>query len=181
VIERLNMKLLLCKNVSNLGIVGDVVVVSAGYARNYLIPRRMATEPTQANMRRLAEARRAAEEEIRLQRKQLESLAERMKGAEVTIRARANEDGHLYGSVGRREIAGALHAEGFPITADHVVLPDPIRQIDTVEVEIRLAQDLRAPVKVWVVREKTAEEEAEEAKAVAVAGTEAGAHDQSAD
>src|SRR3990172_6059740 len=175
------MKLLLCKNITNLGIVGDIVEVSSGYARNYLIPRRMATEPTQANMRRLAEARRAAEEEIQLQRRQLESLAKRLEGAEVTIKARANEDGHLYGSVGRREIANALHAEGFPISADHVVLPDPIRRIDTVEIEIRLASDLRAPVKVWVVREKTAEEEAEEAGEAksGLAGTEAGAHDAS--
>jgi len=170
------MKLLLCKNISSLGIVGDVVEVSAGYARNYLIPRRLATEPTQANMRRLAEARRVAEDEIRLQRKQLESLAARLTGAEVTIMARANEDGHLYGSVGRREIAHALHAEGFPITPDHIVLADPIRRIDTVEVDVRLAPDLRTPVKVWVVREKTAEEEAEEAKAAV--GTEASANEQ---
>jgi large subunit ribosomal protein L9 len=171
------MKLLLCKNIPSLGIVGDVVDVSAGYARNYLIPRRLATEPTQANMRRLAEARKTAEEEIRLQRQQLESLAKRLEGVEVTITARANEDGHLYGSVGRRDIAHALVAEGLPITPDQVSLHDPIRRIDTVEVEIRLASDLRAPVKVWVVREKTAEEAAEEAQTT-TAGMEAG-HDES--
>lgn len=173
------MKLLLCKNVSNLGIVGDVVEVAPGYARNYLIPNRLATEPTDANMRRLKEARRLAEEEIRLQRKQLESLAAKLVGVEVTIQARANEDGHLYGSVGRREIAHAIAEEGFAITSDQIVLPDPIRRIDTVEVEVRLANDLRTPVKVWVVREKTAEEEAEEKRAAeAAAGTEAGSNDQ---
>lgn len=156
------MKLLLCKNISNLGIVGDVVEVSSGYGRNYLIPRRLATEPTQTNMRRLAEARKVAEEEIRLQRKQLESLLARLNGAEVTIAARANQDGHLYGSVGRREIAQALAAEGFPIVADQISLHDPIRQIDTVEVDVRLAADMKGSIKVWVVREKTADDEAAE-------------------
>jgi len=171
------MKLLLCKNIPNLGIVGDVVEVSAGYARNYLIPRRMATEPTQTNMRRLASARKVAEEEIRLQRKQLESLVARLEGVEVTIPARANEDGHLYGSVGRRDIAGALAAEGFPITPDQVSLHDPIRRIDTVEVEVRLASDLRASVKIWVVREKTAEDAVPHVPVAA--GMEAGPDDES--
>ena len=175
------MKLLLCKNISNLGIVGDVVEVSTGYARNYLIPRRLATEPTQANMRRLAEARRVAEEEIKLQRKQLEAVAARLENVEVTIAARANEDGHLYGSVGRREIAHALAHEGHPITAEQIVLADPIRQLDTVEIELRLAADLRPIVKVWVVREKTAEEEAAEREQSAQAGKEAGGDGESSD
>jgi large subunit ribosomal protein L9 len=175
------MKLLLCKNVSSLGIVGDVVEVSSGYARNYLIPRRLATEPTQANMRRLAEARRVAEEEIKLQRKQLEAVSARLEGVEVTIHARANEDGHLYGSVGRREIAHALANEGHPITAEQVILADPIRQLDTVEVELRMAADLRPKVKVWVVREKTAEEEAAEKEQLAQAGKEAGGNGSDTD
>ncbi|MEK6799103.1 MAG: 50S ribosomal protein L9 [Planctomycetota bacterium] len=170
------MKLLLCKNVSNLGIVGDVVDVSAGYGRNYLLPQRMATDPTEANMRRLKEARRQAEEELALQRKQLESLAQRITGVEVTIPARANEEGVLYGSVGKREIARALADEGHPILPEHVVLHDPIRRIDTVTVEIRLASDLHSEVKVWVVREKSAEEEAQEASGQG--GTEAGGDEQ---
>jgi large subunit ribosomal protein L9 len=168
------MKLLLCKNVDHLGIVGDVVVVSPGYARNYLLPYGLATEPTQANMRRLAEARKQAELERIRQREVLESVAARLKDAEVTIHARANEDGVLYGSVGKKEIAAALMAEGFPIKPEHVVLDPPIRHLDNVSVDIRLAADLRTPVKVWVVREKSAEEEGEEEAAPVSAEVEAG-------
>ena len=93
----MKMKLLLTKNVSKLGIVGDIVEVAPGYGRNYLVPHGLATEPTDANMRALAEARRLAEEERIREREQLQSLAERLATVEITIRAKANEDGVLYG------------------------------------------------------------------------------------
>ncbi len=169
------MKLLLCKNVDKLGIVGDVVEVSSGYARNFLLPQRLATEPTEKNTRALAEARRVAELERAKQRSVLEALAERLKGVEVTIPARANEAGVLYGSVGKREIAHALVAEGYFVEPEHVLLAHAIGQLDNTEVEIRLAPDLRSSVKVWVVRDKTGEE-SESAEP-----TEAGARTQNAD
>lgn len=154
------MKLLLTRTVEHLGIVGDVVEVAPGYARNYLLPRRMATAPTESNMRAVAEARRQAELELAKERALLEGLAKRLEGVEVTIRARANEAGVLYGSVGKREIADALGEEGFGIAPDKVVLRDPLRQLDKFEVVIRLAEDLKPEIKVWVVREKS-EDEAE--------------------
>ena len=177
------MKLLLCKNVANLGIVGDVVKVATGYGRNYLLPQGLATEPTEVNMRALAEARRAAEEERTRQRTELEELAGRLEGVEVTIRARANEEGVLYGSVGQKEIADALAEEEFYLRADQVLLDQPIRHLDTVSVEVRLADDLRSSIKVWIVREKTADDESgedsEETEESSV-GREAGAHDDDA-
>lgn len=185
------MKLLLCKNIEKLGIVGDVVNVRPGYARNYLLPQGLATEPTEANIRALAEARRQAELERAKRRVELEALAERMKDVEVTIKARANEDGHLYGSVGQREIAAALMEEGFAVDPDAIRLLRPIRHLDNVAVDIRLGEDLTGSVKVWVVREKLEGEaddaemdDAEEAEEVEVdakaAGMEAGPDDDSA-
>lgn len=174
------MKLLLCKNVEKLGIVGDVVNVRAGYARNYLLPQGLATEPTAGNMKALAEARRIAERELAEQKERRRALAEKLEGVEITIRARANEQGHLYGSVGPREIAAALNAEDYMIKAEHVALRDPIKQLDNVPVEVRLDHDLTATIKVWVVREKVeGEEEGEEGEsmgdeAVAEEGTGAG-------
>lgn len=152
------MKLLLCKNVDKLGIVGDVVDVSAGYARNFLLPHGLATEPTTGNMRVLAEARRQAELERAKHRASLEALAARLNGVEVTIRARANDAGVLYGSVGKKEIATALQADGYPVLPEHVVLAHSIGQLDNTEIDIRLASDLRMPIKLWIVREKTGEE-----------------------
>ena len=172
------MRLLLCKNIDKLGIIGDIVEVSAGYGRNYLLPHGLATEPTEVNIRKLAEARRTAELERIHQRKQLKRLAERLEDFEVTIRARANEEGVLYGSVGRREIAAALFEEGQPVTLEHVVLDAPIRHLDNVAVEIKLADDLCCTVKVWVVREKTGREDEEEDVAEELeAGREADADD----
>jgi large subunit ribosomal protein L9 len=172
-------KLLLCKNVSTLGIVGDVVEVSQGYARNFLLPNGLATDPTTGNVRRLAEARRIAEEERVRERKLLEALAERMEGVEITIYAKANEDGVLYGSVGAREIAKALKADGHPIEHDHVNLRTPIRHLDNQPVELRFAEGLHAAIKVWVVREKVEGEE-EQPESAPVAGREA-EHDEGSD
>lgn len=171
------MKLLLCKNVAALGIVGDVVDVNEGFARNYLLPRRLATEPTSANVRRLADARRQAEEEMARERAVLESICKRLEGVEVTIRARANEDGVLYGSVGRREISAALAEEGHHVAVEQIQLHTPLRRLDNIEVELRFASDLRSNIKVWVVREKTDEEGEEGGEQGTAAGREAGKHD----
>ena len=178
------MKLLLCKNVATLGIVGDVVDVNEGFARNYLLPRKLATEPTSSNVRRLAEARRQAEAEMARERAVLESIAKRLEGVEVTIKARANEDGVLYGSVGRREISAALAEEGHHVGVDQIQLHTPLRRLDNLEVELRFAADLRSHIKVWVVREKTGdegEEEADQKQEATPAGREAGKHDDGND
>lgn len=163
------MKLLLRKNVDSLGIVGDVVDVASGYARNYLLPHGLATEPTAGNVRQLAEARRIAERERAEERARLELLAERLQDVEVTIRAAANEDGVLYGSVSKKDIAVALEEEGYIVTTDRIQLHTPIRHLDNVKVDVRLADDLFGSVKVWVVRDKplTDDEESEVEEAAA--------------
>ncbi len=156
------MKLLLCKNIPALGIVGDIVEVSAGYARNYLLPRRLATEPTDANVRALAEARKHAEVDRERRRAELEKLAQRMNEVEITVSAKANEQGHLYGSVSAKEISAALLDEGYPIQPDQVLLDDAIRQLDTVPVDVRLAEGLTSQIKVWVVRDRTEDDDEDE-------------------
>jgi len=169
------MKLLLRKNINKLGIVGDIVDVANGYGRNYLLPQGLATAPTEANIRALAEARKVAEEERAAHRAAMQAASERLHSTEVTIPARANEDGVLYGSVGKREIITALNAEGHEVTEDHVVLPHPIRQLDNVVVPVKLTEELSAEVKVWVVREKVTEgdEESSQATEESQAGREA--------
>jgi large subunit ribosomal protein L9 len=148
------MKLLLKKDVARLGIVGDVVEVSPGFARNYLLPMNLATEPTAANMKKLAAARAEAEERRRKQRMALEAVAAKLGDVEITIEAAANEDGVLYGSVGPREVAAALRDLGHDLSPAEVHLRDPIKHLDTVLVDVVLADDLKTKVKVWVVRSK---------------------------
>ncbi len=177
------MKLLLCKNVEHLGIVGDVVDVKPGYGRNYLIPRLLATMPTTGNMKQLAEARRVAEADLAESQKQLTALAAQINELEITIRAKANEDGVLYGSVGRKEIAAAIAEEGYDLIVDHIQLRDPIRHLDNITVDIRFSPDLISQVKVWVVRDKVEGEDGEEGSADAGDGasTEAAADDTGGD
>ncbi len=168
------MKILLCKNIEKLGIVGDVVDVKPGYARNYLLPHHFATEPTETNMRALAEARRLAEEDREKKRAELVILAEKIRDVEVTIHARANEDGVLYGSVGVRDIADALAEEDFFLKPEQILLERPIRQLDNISVELKLGEDLRSTVKVWVVRDKSEDDDGGESDRAESEGTESG-------
>jgi large subunit ribosomal protein L9 len=147
------MKLLLRRDIPKVGLAGDVIDVSEGYARNYLIPNHLAVEPTKANMKRIEADKRLAEEERRLRRVALEEMAGRMSNVEVTIAAVCNAEGHLYGSVGPREIAAALRDEGHDVEVKQVQLREPIRQLDTVMVPVLLTDDIKVEVKVWVVRE----------------------------
>ncbi len=152
------MKLLLRRDIPKVGLAGDVVEVTEGYARNYLLPQRLAVLPTQTNMKAIEEDKRIAEEERRQRRATLEQRATRMREVEVTIAAACNEDGHLYGSVGPREIAAALRDLGHEVEAKQVQLHEPIRRLDNVVVPVAFADDLRVEVKVWVVRETAADD-----------------------
>jgi large subunit ribosomal protein L9 len=139
-----------------------VVNVSSGYARNYLLPQDLATAPTEANMRKLAEARAQAQERIRLEKERLAGIAEALADVEVTIEAAANDEGVLYGSVGAREVAAALRDKGHEVSAAQVHMPEPLKRIDTAVVSVVLAEEISTSVKVWVVRSKASEEEQDE-------------------
>ena len=145
--------LLLLKDVRKLGYVGDVVKVREGYARNYLLPQRMATEPTEENIKAIDSAKKAAAVERARKTREFQDIATKMKDASVTIEAAANPEGTLYGSVGPKEIAAALQAQGFGVMPEHVMLDVPIRTLDNRMVKIEFSDEVTAQVKVWVVRE----------------------------
>ena len=145
------MKVLLKQTISKLGKIGDVVDVKPGYARNYLLPQDLATQPTEANVRAIESAKQAYLEELAKQRSEIEAQAAVVNGKEVTIAARANEEGHLYGSIGPAQIAAALANEGVFIDSEHIVLDAPIRQLDKYELQIRFAEGISAGISVWVV------------------------------
>jgi len=146
------MKVLLCQDVEKLGWLGDVVEVKPGYARNYLLPYGIATVPTEGNIRALAEAKAKKAQERKLAYEQLERASEAVEGAEAVIAAKANEQGHLFGSVGERDIAANLREQGFEIADDMVVLSSGhIKEVGSQEITIKLAVDLKATVNVVVV------------------------------
>src|SRR5262245_4616947 len=109
------IKLLLTKTVENLSIVGDIVKVRPGFARNFLLPQALAEQPTPIKIERLKEAREAALAELAKLRTDRESLVARMKDVAIAIQRSCNDQGILYGSVTQRDISDALIAAGYPV------------------------------------------------------------------
>lgn len=162
-----NKKLLLNETIRNVGKVGDVVEVSPGYARNYLLPKGLAVEPTPNNIKKI-EARRKEIERLEAERrKQQAATLEKLKGAEITLERRTNEQGHLYGAVSATEIAKALHAVGHQVEPDDVLLPGRLDHVDTYTVVVRFAEDLETDVKVWVAPDAESKEAIEAARKAA--------------
>jgi large subunit ribosomal protein L9 len=145
-----NVKLLLNETIKNVGKVGDVVEVTSGYARNYLLPKGLAVEPTPGNMKKIEARRKEIERQERERREQQEALIKQLTGVEVALERKANEQGHLFGSVSATDIARGLQGLGFNIKADDVNLPGKLDRIEKYTVKIRFAEDLEADVKVWV-------------------------------
>src|SRR5215208_1830532 len=144
------MKLLLKESVKHVGKVGDVVEVSAGFARNFLLPQDLAVKPTPGNMKKIEARRQEIERMEREKRSEQESLIKQLEGVEVTLERRANEQGNLFGSVTATDIAKALQAQGFNIEAADVNLHGKLDRIERYQVEIKFADDLKGEVKVWV-------------------------------
>lgn len=145
------IQLLLIQNVEHLGEQGDVVEVKPGYAKNYLLPQGLATIATDHH-KRMVEKHRAKLLEIQKARLAgLQKQAEKLASESVTIEANANDEGHLYGSVGAPEIAAALKVKDYQITADMVRLTGPLKELGLYTVKLHLGQGIDTDLKVWVV------------------------------
>ena len=145
------IKVLLVEDVDRLGWLGDVVEVNDGYARNYLLPQGLAVVPTEANLKSLADEKARRAEERLHDRKRLEAAAGAVDGAEAVVAAAANEQGHLFGSVGRAQIAENLREQGFEVSDEVVQLSENIKQVGTSTVTLKFTDDLKATVSVVVV------------------------------
>ncbi len=138
------MKILLRRNVTNVGRIGEVVDVKPGFARNYLIPQGIGYAPTEANIQRVEEEKAAYLAELAKIKAELEARAQLAEGKEVTITARANPQGHLYGSVGPAQVAAALAEEGVVVEPSNVDLHEPIRQLDKYDVRLDFGEEVDA-------------------------------------
>jgi large subunit ribosomal protein L9 len=164
-----NVKLLLKKSIKSVGKVGDVVEVSAGYARNYLLPQDLAVLPTPGNVKKVEAIRQEIERQERERREQQAALIKQLEGVEVAIERRCNEQGHLYGAVSATDIAKSLQTQGFNIQAGDINLPGRLDRVDTYIVKIRFSDDLAADVKVWVAPDAESKAAMEAAKKAAPA------------
>lgn len=145
------VELLLVENVENTGIVGDVVRVRKGYARNYLLPRGLATEPSQDLIKSLAGKRADAERMLAELRKQREALTAKLAGYELTLIRSCNDQGILYAAITQHDIAAGLAAVGFEGIKDREVrLGQTIKRVDSYQVHIKFEADLDAPITLHV-------------------------------
>jgi large subunit ribosomal protein L9 len=147
------MLLVLTEDVAHLGKQGEVVEVKPGYGRNYLVPRGMATVPTEHNLRLLERYKIRVQQAREARIADLKNLAEQIqKMAGITIEANANEEGHLYGSVGTAEISKGLKAKGLIIEPDMVKLEGPIKETGLYAVKLNLGYEIDTEVKVAVIK-----------------------------
>jgi len=156
------MKVLLCEDVEKLGWLGDVVEVSIGYARNYLLPQGIGKVATEASIRAIAEEKAKRAEQRIQDGNRLEDAAKVVEGAEAVVAAKANEQGHLFGSVTERQIAANLREQGFQVADEVVQLPEHIKQVGTHAVTLKFADDITVTVNVVVVPEQESTPETNE-------------------
>ena len=147
------MEVILRQDVPQLGQRGDIVNVKDGYARNYLLPHKLAMPATESNRKQVAEMKAAAARRAATEKSGAESLAAQLAAVTLTISAKAGESDQLFGSVTAMDIAAALEAKGFGIDKRKVLLEEPIKTIGEYDVPLRLHHDVTATVKVSVVRE----------------------------
>lgn len=144
------LKLLLTESVETLGIVGDVVNVRTGYARNFLLPRNLATTPSDELIKSLSAKRAEAEREVALQRKQREELNTKLQNVELELVKSCNDQGHLYGGITQQELSTVLGEKGYGVKPRDIRLTEAIKRVGAYEIHIKLASDLEANVKLTV-------------------------------
>jgi large subunit ribosomal protein L9 len=148
------MEVILKQHVEHLGRRGDVVKVAEGYARNYLLPRKLALLVNEGARRQVERERKLAEARETEEHSQAQAFADRLAEANIEIARRVGENDVMYGSVTTADIAQALHALGFEIDKRKIVLADPIKSLGEFPVPVKIHRDVTAEVKVKVVAEK---------------------------
>ena len=147
------MEVILRRAVDNLGHPGDLVKVSAGYARNFLLPRGYAFEATPGNRKRIEQERQRLEAAESTRRDEAQGFADKLGEVSLTFSARVGDEGKLFGSVTAADIAHQLEALGHHVEKRQIDLHEPIRALGVYRVPIRLHADVRPEIKVWVIKQ----------------------------
>ena len=148
------MEVILREHVEHLGARGDVVKVTPGYARNYLLPRKLALAVTENNKRQIDREKKLAEARDMEEKSAAEAVAARLGALDIEIARRTGENDALYGSVTSADIAQALKDQGFEVDKRKVQLPDPIKALGESTIAVKIHREVVAQVKVRVVSDK---------------------------
>ena len=146
------MEVILRQAVESLGKPGDVVKVSNGYARNYLLPHGVAFEATPGNLKRIQQERDRLEAAENERRAAAQALAEKFEQVQLTFSARVGEEGKLFGSVTSADVAQQLESQGFHIEKRQIDLHEPIKALGVYRIPIRLHADVKPEIRVWVIK-----------------------------
>jgi len=147
------MEVILLKHVENLGSRGEIVHVQPGFARNYLLPRRVAVRATPGAKRLVEQEARKFQKQDAAAHTDAKSISERLASAVLKIEVKADEEGKLYGSVGTQEISESLAKQDFQISRKQILLEHPLKLLGEYEVAIKLHHDVRGALKVTIVQE----------------------------
>jgi len=147
------MDLILIEDVPSLGKAGDSVKVSGGYARNYLLPRRMAIVASTGNVKSLEHEKRLLQEKLNKTEREAEKLAEKIEELSCTIFKSAGEGGKLFGAVTSHDIEGVLAEHGVVVDRKKIHLEDPIKNLGLYTVPVKVHGNITAHLKLWVVQE----------------------------
>ena len=146
------MEVILRQAIDNLGHPGDIVKVSPGYARNFLLPRGLAYEATEGNRKRIAQEKTRLEAAENSRRDQASELAKKIDEVSLSFSARVGEEGKLFGSITSADIAQQLEAQGIHVERRMIDLHEPIKALGVYRIPIRLHADVKPEVKVWVIK-----------------------------
>jgi large subunit ribosomal protein L9 len=147
------MEVILRQHVDKLGNRGEVVKVADGYARNFLLPRKLALPVTEGNKRHVERERKLMDQKESEERGLAEALATRLLAVDISIARRVGDTAQLYGSVTASDIADFIKAKGFDIDRRKLILPEAIKAIGEFDVPLKLHRDVTVPLKVKVVKE----------------------------
>ena len=151
------MEVILKEDVASLGHRGEVVKVADGYARNFLLPRKMAMQATEANKAVIEQMKTAAARRSASEKAQAEELAAKLAPIELSFTRKSGEEGHLFGSVTAGDIATEIAAKGFEIDRHKIVLPEPLKTVGETTVGIKLHREVIVQIKVQIIAEASEE------------------------
>ncbi len=155
------MKVILQETMEGLGHLGDLLDVSDGFARNFLLPRRKALQANPRNIKALEHAKRITAEKAKKERSEFETLAKKISGVSLTISAKVGKDDKMFGSVTTKDLADGLAEHGFPVDRRKIHLDHPIKELGTFTIPVKVYRDVTASVAVHVIKKEEHIEKAE--------------------
>jgi large subunit ribosomal protein L9 len=156
------MKVILQETLEGVGNLGDLLDVSPGFARNYLLPRNKAVEANNRNIKEFEHAKRVTAEKAKKERFEIEAFAKKVSAVSLTMPMQVGKDDKLFGSVTAKDIAEGLAEQGFTVDRRKIQLPQPIKELGTFAIAVKLPRDVAASISVHVVRKQEPEAPAPE-------------------